>query len=602
MQDIEKDYIFQEEEFDLKKYLYIIFTKRWILFSIVSIIMAMELIYTFKQTPVYQATSLVLIERPASSLSLNEMKGAVTPDIRTQDYYSTQYEILKSRMLAKRVVKALKLESLEEFKGEFPENKFQKMTKVMPVRNTRLVNVNMEYKDPIMATKMVNTLVSLYIEQNIENMLFMSKEILKTFPEDASEIERSTVYGQLKDLTREETIESLPSIINNQILQQLKMEKITVQIELANLSKRYKEKHPKIIALDTKLKFIEAKIEIETNRILSSLRADLAGSLQANNIRVIDYAEVPKVPIKPQKMKNIILGFFFSVFLGIGVIFFTEYLDDSIKNEEDVEDRLSLPYLGAFPILLKNISTPLRLIEIDKDAYACEAIRNIKTNIIFSMPKDKLKTILVTSTLPQEGKSFLTGYISFSLAKNGFKTLLIDGDIRKPRLHKLFEVDQVPGLVNLLVEHLSPDDVIKKTPYDNLYILPSGSKTPNPPELLSSDKINKLFEELSGKFEKIVIDTPPSFNISDALILSKLANAIILITRSGAVSEKIMNKMKEKFDAVGSKPTGVIINFSSMEKSSYYNYKYHHKYYKDYYSSDPREYISSSTTKNKDIV
>lgn len=581
--------IFETEELELKKYLHIIFIKRWILFSVVAVIMAIDLIYTFKQIPIYRATSLVLIEKPSSPLSASKREEAIMPRVGEFDYYGTQYQILKSRTLAKRVTSALELKSLKEFeKEESPEEKFQKMVDIQPVKDTRLVKISVDYPDPVMATKMANTLSGLYIEQNVENMLFMSKDILKAFPKDAKEIERHTIYGQLKDISKEEAIQSLPSVVNNQALQQLKREKIEAETELANLSRRYKDKHPRIIALNTKLDFVNDRIEAETSTILSSLRADLAGRLDVNNIRIIDYAEVPKHPIKPKKFKNILLGLFFSSFLGIGIIFVSEYLDDTVKKQEDVENKLKLPYLGEFPILRRPDGKPLTasmLPDIDKEAEASQAIRNIRTNILYSSPKESLKSILITSTIPQEGKSFLSSYLSYSLAKNGIKTLLIDADIRRPQIHNIFEVKDVPGLVNILVESIPAAEAIRKTAYENLYMMPSGAKTPNPLELLSSEKMRGILKELSQKFDKIIIDSPPCFNISDSLVLSGICDAVILITKSGTISHEVAGKIKDKFDSIKSRVTGVIINFSELEKSSYYKYKYYHKYYKGYYSS-----------------
>lgn len=595
-----KDMFREDEGIDLKKYLYIIFARRWVLFTVVSIVMAVNIIYNFKQTPIYRATSLVLIERPASSMSLSRPREALIPEIGWGgDYYATQYEILKSGMLAKRVARALDLASLPDFKGEFPENIFKGMIRVEPLKNTRLVKVSVDYKDPVMATKMANSLVSLYIEQNIENILYMSKEILKSFPKDAAEIERHTVYGQLKDISREEATDSLPSVINNIVLQRLNAEKIEAETELANLSKRYKERHPKIVALNTKLAFITDKTEVEKDRVLTGLKADLAGRLQANNIRVIDYAQVPASPITPRRMKNAVSGFFFSLFLGLGIIFFMEYIDDSVKNQENVEEDLGLPYLGDFPSLKIAIPDKYeRVTEIDKDTGAAEAIRNIRTNIEFSSLKDSLKTIAITSTVPKEGKSFLASYLAYAFARSGVKTLLIDADIRRPTMHKLFDVDQKPGLVDLLVESDSPDNAVRKTPYDNLYVLPSGSKAPNPVELLGSNRISELLKEFSFTFDKIIIDTPPSLTISDALVLSKATNATIIVTKYGQIGKNIFSKVAGRFRAVGSKVLGVVINFTDIEKSSYYKHRYYHKYYKNYYSAEdeaaPSPYSSHS--------
>jgi len=606
MQNSEKGYLFQEQEFDLKKYLYIIFTKRWILISVVAVVMLIDAVQTFRQIPIYRATSLVLIEKPQASLSMSTSReSTVAPAIGWQDYYNTQYEILKSRILSKRVVRALSLESLKDFKSEFPENIFQGMIVIEPIKNSRLVRVSVEYRDPVMAAKMTNTLTSLYIEQNIESMLFMSKEILKAFPEDAKEIERHTIYGQLKDLSRENKIEYLPSVVNNPTLQQLRNEKISIEAELANLSKRYKSKHPKIVSLNTKLKFIDEKISAETERVVASLRADIAGRLQANNIRVVDYAEVPSGPIRPQKVKNMLIGLFISVFLGLGVIFLTEYLDDSIKTQEDVEEKLRLPYIGEFP-LIKNRSPHDSISEdfaqLDKINENSEAIRNIKTNIIFSMPKEQLKTILFTSALPKEGKSFLAGYIAYLFGKSGFKTLVIDADLRKPRAYKLFEVEKTPGLVNLLIENLPIDEVIKKSRFDNLYVLASGSKTPNPLELLSSDNMHDVIKRLAERFDKIVVDTPPCFNIADALVLSKISDLSILITKHGAVSQTVLDRIRDKFSAIDSRITGVIINFSRMEHGSYYKYRYYHKYYKEYYSLRDEDDVVSDKKEDGALV
>ena len=580
---------YADEGFDLKKYLFLIFKKRWIFISILSVVMVFDIIYTFKQTPMYRATSLIMIEKVSSGyLASRSAREEVVPRTEEPDYYNTQYEILKSRMLAKRVSKKLDLKSNEDFaKYEFPENALAKMIRVEPLRNSRLLKLSVDYKDPVMATTLANTFATSYIEQNIESLLFMSKEILKAFPEDAKEVERHTIYGQLKDISQQDAIDTLPSVVNNTLLQSMKSERVNLDKDLVDLTKRYKDRHPKIIAVRTKLKFINDTIALETDKVVSSIKADLAGRLQANNIRVIDYAEVPRKPVSPNKPANIFFGLFLSMCLGIGTILFMEKLDDSVKNQEDVE-RLGLPYLGDFP-RLKNIDasqadlTPFTDIEKSQDAY--EAIRNIRTNIIFSAPVNKLKTILVTSTLPREGKSFIASYLAFSFAKNGFRTLIVDADLRKPRLHKLFGLGHKHGLVNMLVEGSTMENVIVKTPWQNLFVLPAGSKTPNPLELLGSESFVSIMEKAFGMFDKIIIDTPPSYHMSDAYALSKLSDLIVLVAKYGMISAKVFDKLRQKFESTAdSKICGVIINFSEDVKSTYYRYKYYHKFYKNYYT------------------
>jgi len=585
----------EEQELNIKKMLYVLFRKRWILYSIFFIVMTIDVIYTYNQIPTYRATSLVLIETPASSTQTSGTMSTqeVLPEIGNSEYYNTQYEILKSRTLSKRVSAALNLKLYESFKGvDFPEDRLQEMITIEPIRKSRLVKVSIDHTNPAVATKITNALVSIYIEQNIESLLFMSKEVMKAFPEDSEEIEQHTIYGQLKDISKEEAMESLPAIINNVVLQNMKAEKMTVESEIAKLSKRYKEKHPKMAALLNKLKFLDDKIKIETKKTLSSLRSDLAGRLQANNIRVIDYAMIPRSPIKPKKTQNLMVGFLFSIFFGVGLIFFTEHIDDTVRNDDDVK-RIGLPFLGDFPLLPnKKINAAFNEGEfekLDKDPQAFESIRNIRVNVIFSMPNAKLKSLLLTSTVPKEGKSFLSAYLAYSFAKNGSKTLVMDADIRKPRVHEMFNIKQEPGLTNILVENLSPDTVITKSKYANLDILPCGQHAPNPVELIASDSMKMLYKKLTEKYDMIIIDAPPCFMIPDALVLSHLASATALVVKSGLVCRDVLSKIKEKLETSDTKIAGVVVNCSKKESDSYFRHRYYHKYYKSYYDAHGKE-------------
>jgi len=581
----DQDYLLKEDPVDFKKYLNTIYRKRWVLFSVMAVIMVISTVKTFTEIPKYRAKVLMMIDVPSAPLAPTITREGIKPTINSGDYFTTQQSIFKSTMLVRRVKSALNL--------PVSEDKLTRALSVEAVKNSRLLNLMIDYPDPAMAAKIANTFADAYIEQNVESMLFMSKEVLKVLPgEDRRNMEKSTIYGQLKELNREDAIDSLPSVVSNPVIQRLKSEKLGYETELANLSKRYKEKHPKIIAIRTKLGFAEEAIRAETVKTLNMIKADLAGRLQVNNIRVIDYAEAPKVPISPNKPRDIMSGLILSVFIGLGTIFFMESLDDSVKNKRDVEDEINLPYLGEFPFLKDKLSAGLksgRFDDIDKNSEAAEAIRSIRTNIIFSAPKEELKTVLITSTIPQEGKSSLASYLAYSFAKNGIKTLLIDGDTRKPALNKHFGIERSPGLTNLLVEEIRAADVIRPTKYPNLYVMPCGAKSPNPLELLGSEKISVLIKELSEEFGKILIDTPPSLALSDALVLSKIANGVIFVAKSGFISKDVLKKVKERFIVTNPRVLGVVMNFFSMGEHSYYKDKYYHKYYKNYYHPDKQE-------------
>lgn len=582
---IARDYLLKEDPVDFKKYLHTVYRKRWVLFSVMAVVMVIVIVKTFTETPKYRAKVLMMIDMPSDPLAPTITREGIKPSINSADYFATQQNIFKSTMLTRRVKNALNL--------PIDEEELADIVIVEAVKNSRLLNLMIDYPDPEMAAKIANTFSDAYIEQNVESMLFMSKEVLKVLPgEDRKSIEKSTIYGQLRELNKEDAIDSLPSVVSNPVIQRLKSERLGYETELANLSRRYKEKHPSIIAIRTKLKFAEEAISAEKIKTLNMIKADLAGRLQVNNIRVIDYAEAPKQPISPNKPRDIFSGLILSVIIGLGVIFFMESLDDSVKNKRDVEEDLSLPYLGEFPLLKNSSNMNLKngnFFDIDKNPEAAEAIRSIRTNLIFSAPKEELKTILITSTIPQEGKSSLASYLAYSFAKNGMKTLLIDGDTRKPTINKHFGIDRSPGLTNLLVEDISIADVIQSTKQANLYVMPCGSKSPNPLELLSSEKLSVIIKELSSNFGRIIIDAPPSLALSDALVLSKVSNGVVFVAKSGFISKDVLKKVKEKFIVTNPRILGVVMNFFEMGEHSYYKDKYYHKYYKNYYHQEKKD-------------
>ena len=577
-----------ETRTDVKKYLYTVYTRRYILASIVAAIMVVDIIVTLLQTPIYKATGLILIEKAKSGMA-RPAQEAVTTDMSDVQYYNTQYGIIKSRSLAERVAIELKLDSIKDFQDNAlsPAEVLQKMITVEPVKSSRLVQVSVEYKNPEMAAQMVNVLSRLYVEQNTENMLYMAKEILKTFPGSGNMTAQDIAAGGTDGASKEDISSLLPSIMGSKILEDLKSQKIAAETELATLSRRYKEKHPAITELQNKIEQLNLQIQAESSNNLGSVKASLAGLFLANNIRVFEYASVPKQPFKPNKPLNILIGLAISLSVGVGFIFAMELTDDTVKNEEDVKKYLGIPYMGSMPVLSDAESQDPAIMNKNLDAMG--AVKSIKTNIIFSAPKGPPNTILITSTVPGEGKTMMAASLAYSFSKAGVKTLIIDADMHRSRHHSIFKVgDRAPGLSDLLINDSLPDKVIRKAPYDNLYIITSGSPTSKSVELISSEKTKNILAELSKKFDKIIIDTPPSFNIADALVLSRICDMVVVVIKSGVVDWETLKEMEEKFTTVGSKINGVIINYLDIVKDSYYHHKYS-EYCKHYYSNNPAD-------------
>jgi capsular exopolysaccharide synthesis family protein len=581
----EMDQIFREDPVDFKKHLNTVYRKRWVLVSIMSVMMMITLIRTLTETPKYKATAIMLMDTIGPNSAPIITREGIKVGTGSDEYISTQQNLIKSAMMAKRVRESLQI--------NIPELVLIDMVNVEQVKKSRIVNLSVTYKDSVMAAKIANAYSQAYIDQNVENMLFMSKEVLRALPGgERKKIENSTIYGQLKELNNEDAIDALPSVMADTTIQGLKSQKLQLEQEIDNVSKKYKEKHPKMISLKTKLTFANDNLKAQKSRVLTMIKADLAGRLQINNVRIIDAAVPPRKPISPNMPRDILSGLILSVFIGLSALFFLESLDDSVKNKRDVEEDVGIPYLGEFPLMKGTgfaSGKTSKFENLEKDPEAAEAIRNIRTNVIFSMPKEALNTILITSTIPQEGKSFLASYLAYSFAKNGIKTLIIDGDIRKPTINKIFGIDRSPGLTNLLVENISADEIIYKTQYANLYVLPCGSKSPNPLELLDAERLGDIIKELSKKFGKIIIDTPPSLALSDAVVLSKISDGIIFTVKSGFISKDVLKKVRDKFLITNSKILGVMMNFFELKEHSYYKDKYYHKYYKNYYRAHSEE-------------
>lgn len=582
-----------ENEFDLKMFFLVLSKRFWILVVATLVVMTADFFYTKNQPILYDATTSVMIEIPSSSAYTS--KEAQAPSIGQTDYFTSQYEVIKSQSVAHRVIVDLNLKSLPEFKDDIPEAVFQGMVTVRPIRNSRLVNITVEYKDPALAAQMANGLADAFIKQNAENMQFMSQEILKALPDDLQKTEKTTAQGAVTEEKQEKKTDALllPSIVNNTMLQGLKMEKAKINSEIAELSKRYKHKHPKMIAANTKLKVINDQIVEQTKNILLSVKADLGGSLRANNIRVVDTAQAPRLPSKPNKLKNAVLGLMLSLLLGGGIIYILEKLDDTVKTQEDIQRRLRLPFFGDFPFLkeMSNLPDTFEKFNIlEKNLNASTSIREIRTGLTFAIQKKTAQIVTITSSVPKEGKSFLATYLAYSFAKNGMKTLLIDGDLRVPVIHRSFNIPSSPGLANLLTEAIPLDTAIAITPLPTLFVLPAGKSQFNPTELFSLPKMRTIIETFSEVFDKIIIDAPPSLLIPDALVLSKVSDGTILVARSGLLHIRTLLNVKEKFEIIGSSMMGFILNGSHFGKHKYYG-----SHYKRYY----HDAATSQTAKNK---
>ncbi len=349
--------------------------------------------------------------------------------------------------------------------------------------------------------------------------------------------------------------------------------------------------------------------EIETNRGLldtyvqrqKELELSIASS-QPDNLKISSKAMTPGGPIGPNRSRNIIVALLVSLAAGIGLAFLLDYLDDSIKSSDDIGKYLGLPTLALIPFTtgaekrkLNNLtgnataeSSSLALIAGgDKRSAMVEAYRHLRTSLLFSSAGRPPQTILITSAQPSEGKTTTAINTAITLAQSGAEVLIIDCDLRRPRLHKHFDLSNSNGLTSYLSSDKNPESLIQNShDLPNLKVITSGPIPPNPAELLSSNEMKNLLQYLKGTYKHIVIDSPPAIFFTDAAILSIIVDGVVLVTLAGKSSIHLTRRFKQRLSSIGARIYGVVLNGIRATSLEYDYYGYG---YSSYYTSNKED-------------
>ena len=347
------------------------------------------------------------------------------------------------------------------------------------------------------------------------------------------------------------------------------------------------------------------KREVETNKELYNAllqrmkETGLSASMTASNIMILDRAEVQKKPHKPMKAVNILISLLVGLFGGVGLAFFTEYLDNTVKTPDDIERGVALPSLGMVPHFGKLESrTNSSLIAFDdKKSPLSEAYRSIGTYIQFSAAGKPPKTILVTSSRQGEGKSTTVVNAAIAMAHSVGKGIIIDADLRKPQLHKFFDADNTRGLSDYLTGNAAlHTDLVQKTKVENLDIITSGIIPPNPSELLASQRMREMLQELAAEYDFIFIDSPPILGMSDSVVLSTMTDGVIIVIRARQTTKDHAAQSRKLLQGVNAKILGVVLNGVTSSDLRYGSYDYYYSYY---YEGGYGDSSGSSSKKSK---
>ena len=330
---------------------------------------------------------------------------------------------------------------------------------------------------------------------------------------------------------------------------------------------------------------LESTILDETHRYLLGQyqQARMQEATIAPYIEILDSAS-PAFHIGTTLRQRIILGVLVGLLLGLVGAFFLEYLDQTVKSSADIDRVLGIPLLGAIPHdpkLTRGVDGrrgPIGTInQLDPDEPAVESYRALRTNVTFVGAEKSLQFIAVTSPGPREGKSTTAVNLALTLAQSGRRTILVDGDLRRSSIHRAFGLVQEPGLTDVLIGGVSPSEGIRPEVAPSLDVLPSGATPPNPSELLGSSAMDALVAELRRDYDYIVMDTPPTLPVTDAVVVASNADATILVVKSGDTEETAAQRAMEQLWRVRARIAGAVLNAVSAKKDpqyTYYNYRY----------------------------
>ena len=720
----------EEREVHLRDYWKVIQKRRWVIFAIFLIVVVSTAIVTFSMRPVYRGTTTIQINK--ENPQIVDFKEVFTVNTTDLDYYQTQYKILESRNLARRVIQTLKLgdhpelnsglensfwpswaveftknlprwvpflpdagQTLgdgkkEEVRESFLVNRFLDRVKIEPIRNSRLAKIHFDSHYPDLSMEVSNTLALAYIQQNLETRFTATekaKEWLSGQLEDLKgKVERAdeTVQGfgskhdiisleekenvtmqRLMELnealakaetermakealyrqTNGRSFDTIPAILENKLIQDLKQTHIQLEAQYLKLSEKFKPEYPEMKRLKSQMDSVYRQLQGETQKIAAGIKNDYESSLRkegllrkafedqknramtmkqkaiqynilkreadtnreiykgilqrmkeagvsagiaASNIQIIDQAEFLTKPYRPNKQLNLLLAAVVGLFLGVGLAFFFEYLDNTVKTPEDVEGLLRLPSFGIVPAIYpqrrKRIgdgnSFPVELITHSHPKSALsEAYRNIRTSILLSFSEKPPKTLAISSPNPAEGKTTTVLNTAIALAQTGARVLLIDADMRKPRLHTIFNYENGAGLSNYLSGNAKLESIVQNSEIPNLSYIPSGPIPPNPSELLGSQLFKNTLQTLKESFDHILIDAPPVLGFADSAILAAMVDGTMMVVVGGETPRETLHQAREILMQVNARILGVVINRVDIRRNYYSSYYYRYHYY-----------------------
>lgn len=521
---------------DLRRYLGLL--RHWAWLLILAAVLAGGAAYflTKQMTPVYQASTTMLI---------NE-----APSTRSADYAS----IITSERLAQTYAQLITTQPvLNDVAGRLQQGLtgvgLKGMISVSTVRDTQLLAVKVRDTLPARAAEIANTLVVVFIDYNKSRQAERfadSKQNLET--------QKAEVQSQLSQINQ-----SLTSLSNDEF----------------NRAER------------DRLEDLQAQYQQTLTYLVQSYEAvRLAEAQTTSSVTQVEPATVPVYPVSPRARTNTILAAIVGMLLAGGIVFLIEALDDTLRDPEETARQLGLPILGL--IARYNMPDELPVTISEPRAPVSEAFRSLRTNIQFASVDRSIHSLLVTSPSPSDGKSTVVVNLGVVMAQGGRSCVLIDSDLRRPRIHKLLRVSNRRGICELFVQpQVNLNGMVQKTEVPNLHVLTTGSLPPNPSELLGSEKMLEIIHQVEGHSDLVIVDSPPVLAVTDASVLAPRMDGVLLVVKPGVTKFMAVKQAVEQLRRVGANVIGIVLNEVEFKRSRYYYKSYYYSYYETSPYSEP---------------
>ena len=531
----------EDDELDLQHYLDVVRRRKWTIIVVAAIVAAVALGLSLSQTPRYRATAEVLLQGDDAEQRLGAT-GPADPRVNASRV-DTEIGVIESNLVRRAV---------EEDLGREPD------VSVSAVGETDIVEISATSTDPEEATREANLYAETYVEwrrkRTIDDLLAAQE----------------TVQAEIRSLQDQLDAAQAPL---EELEEQLFFSDDEDDRELvrAEITETEAEIQPQIDAIQGAL----ALYRTELSSLQVSQRVTRTGGAQ-----IISEALLPEEPFAPQPLRNGVLGVVVGLMLGVGLAFLRETLDDRVRSREELERITGWPTVGLIPVIPAaggDGSHDLATLEAP-NSPAAEAYRTLRTTVQFIGLERPLEVLQVTSAKPAEGKTTTASNLAIALARAGKRVILLDADLRKPRLHSEFGISNATGFTSMLLDAQLVGDAFHRTSLTNLVVVPAGPVPPNPSELLSLPATRRVLDLLRSECDVLIVDSPPVLPVTDALILSGYVDGVLVVANAKEAQVSTLKRMHELLEQVNAQVIGVSVNYVDAESGSGYGYGYGYGY------------------------